>query len=263
MCARYHLSTSAKRLLELFGAVFFEGRDVYTARYNIAPSSPVLIVREREVADGPGRGKRVRRELVHVRWGLVPGWADDIKVGYKIVNARSETAAVKPGYRGAMKYRRCIVPVSGFYEWKPPEVGLGSGRGRRTAGAKTPHHIRVEGAEAFGLAGLWESWQDPAGNELETCTVLTCEPNEMMADLHDRMPVILDPADYAAWLDPRQQEVGKVTHLLRPYSAAKMEAWPVSTYVNKTAHEGERCVAAVEPGDPGAGPMGQGGLFGA
>jgi len=238
MCARYQLSVSAKKLAELFRAIFEEGPEMYVARYNVAPTSPVLIVREREVGGDEAQGKSIRRELVHVRWGLVPGWAKDISIGTRMINARSESAASKPGFRGAMKYRRCIVPVSGFYEWKHPPAG--------TKGKKVPHHIKVSGVEAFGLAGLWESWQDPAGNELETCTVLTCAPNEMMADLHDRMPVILDPKDYARWLSPNQQDAGAASALLRPYPAEKMEAWPVSTYVNKAGHEGLRCIEPVE-----------------
>ncbi|MEM1355522.1 MAG: SOS response-associated peptidase [Planctomycetota bacterium] len=238
MCARYQLSVTAKKLAELFRAMFDERPDLYVPRYNIAPTSPVLIVREREVGQAGESPATIRRELAHVRWGLVPGWAKDIAIGAHMINARGESAATKPGFRGAMKYRRCIVPVSGFYEWKHPPTG--------TRGKKRPHHIRVSDTEAFGLAGLWESWQDPAGNELDTCTVLTCQPNEMIADLHDRMPVILDPKDYARWLNPNQQDAAAASTLLRPYPAERMEAWPVSTYVNKTGNEGPRCIEPVE-----------------
>lgn len=231
MCGRYQLKTEAGRLAELFHALHVEGADLMVPRYNIAPGTPVLVVRDMPTG----------RTIQHVRWGLVPGWADDVKIGYKMINARSETVTEKPGFRGAIKYRRCIVPVSGFYEWK--KIGDRS---------KQPHHITVTGTDAFGLAGLWELWQDPAGNELETCTILTCAPNEMMADLHDRMPVILKPGDYNVWLDPDQQNAGRAARLLRPYPAAKMSAWPVSTYVNKAGHEGEQCIE----------PVGQQGLFG-
>jgi len=231
MCGRYQLKTEAGRLAELFHALHVEGADVIVPRYNIAPGSPVLIVRDTPTG----------RAIEHVRWGLVPSWADDPKIGYGMINARSETAAVKPAFKSAMKYRRCIVPVSGFYEWKKID-----------SKTKQPHHITVQGADAFGLAGLWEGWQDAAGNELQTCAILTCGPNEMMADLHDRMPVILKPSDYDAWLDPDQQDAVRASRLLRPYSAAKMVAWPVSTYVNKAGNEGERCIE----------PAGQQGLFG-
>lgn len=232
MCGRYQLNTEAGQLAECFRAVHVEGADLLVPRYNIAPGSPVLIVRDR-----PGGG----RAIEHVRWGLVPGWADDPKIGYKLINARSETACEKPGFRGAMKYRRCIIPVSGFYEWK-----------KINTKAKTPHHITLQGADVFGLAGLWELWQDPAGNELETCTILTCAPNELMADIHDRMPVILSPRDYDAWLDCDQQDAHQAARVLRPYAADRMQAWPVSTYVNKAGNEGERCIQ----------PAGQQGLFG-
>lgn len=231
MCGRYQLKTQAGRLAELFRAQHVEGAEFIVPRYNIAPGSPVLVVRDTPT------GRRVE----HVRWGLVPGWADDPKIGYKLINARSETAAQKPGFRGAMKYRRCIVPVSGFYEWK-----------KINTKTKQPHQITVEDAEVFGLAGLWELWQDPAGNELETCAILTCAPNEMMRDIHERMPVILDPIQYDAWLDIEQQDAIRASKLLRPYPADKMTAWPVSTYVNKAGNEGHRCIE----------PVGQQGLFG-
>jgi len=231
MCGRYQLKTEAGRLAGLFHALHVEGADLLVPRYNIAPGTPVLIVRETP------RG----RAIEHVRWGLVPGWSDDPKIGYKLINARSETAAEKPGFRGAMKYRRCIVPVSGFYEWK-----------KINSKTKQPHHITLDGVEVFGLAGLWESWQDPAGNELDTCTILTCAPNEMMADLHDRMPVILKPDTYDAWLDSDQQDAQAASRLLKPYAADKMAAWPVSTYVNKAGNEGPQCIE----------PAGQQGLFG-
>ena len=231
MCGRYQLKTEAGRLAELFHALHVEGADLLVPRYNIAPGTPVLIVRDTPTG----------RRIEHVRWGLVPGWADDPKIGYKLINARSETAAEKPGFRGAMKYRRCIVPVSGFYEWK-----------KINSKTRQPHHITVDGADVFGLAGLWEMWQDADGNELETMAVLTCAPNEMMADLHDRMPVILAPSDYNAWLDPDQQDATRATRLLKPYPADNMVAWPVSTYVNKAGNEGDKCIE----------PVGQQGLFG-
>lgn len=231
MCGRYQLKTQAGRLADLFHALYVEGADLIVPRYNIAPGTPVLVVRDTPMG----------RAIEHVRWGLVPAWAEDPKVGYKMINARSETAVSKPAFKSAMKYRRCIVPCSGFYEWKKIDS--------RT---RLPHHITVEGVDAFGLAGLWERWQDPAGNELETCTILTCGPNEMMADLHERMPVILGPDEYDSWLDPDQQDADAAARLLRPYPAGQMAAWPVSTYVNKAGNEGQRCIE----------PVGQQGLFG-
>ncbi|MEM9345108.1 MAG: SOS response-associated peptidase [Planctomycetota bacterium] len=231
MCGRYQLKAQAGRLAELFHALHVEGADLIVPRYNIAPGTPVLVVRDTPTG----------RRIEHVRWGLVPGWADDPKIGYCMINARSETAVAKPAFKSAMKYRRCIVPVSGFYEWKKID--------HKT---KQPHYITVQNAEVFGIAGLWESWQDPAGNELETMAILTCAPNELMADLHDRMPVILGPNDYDAWLDVDQQDAATAARLLKAYPADRMATWPVSAYVNIASNGGERCIE----------PIGQQGLFG-
>lgn len=239
MCGRYALNVQARILEEQFRALC---RVELGPRYNIAPSQPVAIVRDMP----PGR------EVALVRWGLVPSWAKDIDIGYRMINARSETAATNGAFRHALKRRRCLVPVSGFYEWKRLEPDKKRGR-------KLPHYIRVAGDEVFALAGLWEHWQDPAGNELESCTILTCVPNELMADLHDRMPVIIDPADYDRWLDLGAQDPENVDGLLRPFPADRMEAWPVGQAVGNVRSEGPTLLEPVNP--PPAPGDGQGGLF--
>ena len=238
MAAHFKLSVDMFRILERIQPGF-----------NIAPSQPVAIVRE--------DAHSLHRELTHVHWGLIPGWAKDVSVGNRMINARSETAAVKQGYRGAMKYRRCLIPATGFYEWQK----LIDGKTRqamyihrqfnREDGAGSADGDDVE-SELFALAGLWEHWQGPGGEEVESCTVLTTQPNELMKPIHDRMPVILRPADYARWLSTKVQDGDAVVDLLRPCDAEGWQARPVSSYVNSPRNDGPRCTKEVGR---------QGGLF--
>lgn len=198
-------------------------------RYNIAPTQPVGIVR----LDRGG----AEREWALVHWGLIPSWAKDPGIGARMINARGETVAEKPSFRAAMKRRRCLVPADGFYEWK------------RIGKRKQPYHIRLRSHSPFAFAGLWEIWAGPDGSELESCTLITTTPNELMAEVHDRMPVILAPEDYAQWLgtgqDADRREIGQLQHLIRPYDATDMEAYPVSTSVNNPMHEGESLISPV------------------
>jgi len=220
MCGRYQLAVKKQRVCDRFDvveAVTPEGVALFE-RYNIAPSQPAAVIRQ-----GP-RG----RLLEPMRWGLVPHWSKQPKTRYATFNARSEDAAGKPTYRGPMRYRRCLVPACGFYEWRQGKDG------------KQPHHIRLADEQPFALAGLWDAW----GGELQTFSILTTTPNEMLAPIHNRMPVILDPADYDRWLDPAVQAPAQVADLLRPYPAEQMLATPVSDYVNNARHEGPRCLAS-------------------
>ncbi|HEV3023151.1 MAG TPA: SOS response-associated peptidase [Pirellulales bacterium] len=222
MCGRFTLRTPAGLVAEAFGMLPFSGLQ---PRYNIAPSQPVAVVR---LAQNDGR------ELAFLKWGLVPSWADDPAIGYKMINARGETVATKPSFRKAFKVRRCLVVADGFYEWQKTNGG----------GKKQPHYIRLKDDVPFAFAGLWEHWVRE-GQEIDSCTIITTDANELMAPIHDRMPVIMAPADYELWLDPAVQEVERLQPLLRPFAAGEMKAYPVSTMVNNPRTESENCVEAL------------------
>jgi putative SOS response-associated peptidase YedK len=191
--------------VELGGIPFF------ASSYNIAPQSVQLVVRL-----NPGSGSR---EFALQRWGLVPFWAKDAKLGYSTFNARAEEAARKPAFREAWKTRHCLVPADAFYEWQKID-----------AKTKQPFAIALKSGEPFAFAGLWESWQPAQGPPLETFTILTTGPNEIMKPIHNRMPVILEPGVYAHWLAPPDPARPPV-ELLRPYPSEKIRAWPVSSRV--------------------------------
>jgi putative SOS response-associated peptidase YedK len=170
-----------------------------------------------------------------MQWGLIPSWAKDTKIGYKMINARADTIATKPSFRAAFKKRRCLVPADGFYEWL------------RVGKAKRPYLYEVDGGAPFALAGLWEQWWGPDnkdGPPLESFTLITTEANELASQIHDRMPVILDKGDYEAWLDPANQDSDSVQELLVPFPADRMTARPVNPIVNNARNEGPECVAS-------------------
>lgn len=193
-------------------------------RYNIAPTQQIL-----GVSEEAGRVARL------FRWGLIPFWAKDASIGNKLINARSETIAEKPSFRHALAKRRCLIPADGFYEWK------------KGPGGKTPMHIRFRDGRLFAFAGLWESWTPPGGPAVSTCTILTTEPNKLVAPIHNRMPVILDPGDEAAWLDPETPPVARLG-LLKSLAPEEMEAVPVSIRVNSPAVDDESLVEPVSSG---------------
>lgn len=241
MCGRFTQTTSYAELKKIFG-VGEESDDVtgtkVAARYNIAPSQEILNVRPSEGGGG--------REAVLVKWGLVPSWAKDPDAGARLINARSETVESKPSFRAAFKRRRCLIPADGFYEW-----------GARAAGRKQPYLFRMKDESAFAFAGLWERWQAPNGQALETCAIITTEANALLAKIHDRMPVILHSDNYDLWLgvgdedgdenggggDPRRQ--GERLGLLRPYPAKRMKSHPVSLLVNNPARQGAELIGAL------------------
>jgi putative SOS response-associated peptidase YedK len=216
------LYTPIKDLREFFA---FENEVAdYRPGYNVCPSQNVLAVRA--AANGA-------REGLLMRWGLIPGWAKDAGIGNKLANARSETVHEKPSFRNAFKKRRCILPADGFYEWKA--------EGKR----KQPYFIRFSTGRPFGIAGLWEQWRSPEIGELvQTATLLTTGPNALMQGIHDRMPVILAPADYGLWLDPGVTDGEALRHLLVPCAPEGMQATPVSTAVNSPRNQG---AALIEP----------------
>lgn len=226
MCGRFTLHSDKRALAELLRAIagptLFDLMDPASLapRYNVAPSQPVVAVR-REL-EGP--------ELVALRWGLVPHWANDPKIGSKLINARSETAAEKPSFRVPFRRHRCLIPADGFFEW------LKKGR------QKQPYHIRIKGGGPFALAGLWDRWTGADGEEIESCTILTTPANELVRPLHDRMPAVINPEDFSRWLDPAVTDPTAVQGLLKPYPAERMEAYPVGPAVNSAAREGPACV---------------------
>lgn len=249
MCGRYALTATPEEIEAIFALLELQ---VFPPRYNIAPTQPVLVLRARleppaalrqPSEDGPGaRAPRPApafpRELTLMRWGLVPSWAKDLDIGARLINARSETAAEKPAFRAAFRRRRCLVPADGFYEW------------RKLDGRKQPYHIRMADGAPFAIAGLWERWEPADGSVLESCTLLTTEANARVRPLHDRMPVILPPEDWAPWLDPELEQAELLQPLLRPFDPAAMTSQAVSSYVNSPRNEGPDCQTPVEVDEP-------------
>lgn len=226
MCGRFTLTPQAIALLgEVFGV---EETAPLLPRWNIAPTQDVGVVR---LLDG-------RRHLDLLRWGLLPPWTKDPKKGPLLINARADTVAEKPSFRHALKQRRCLVPADGFFEWAPPPEGA-----PKTA-KKQPYWFRPKDERPIALAGLWETWQPEEGPAVQSFTLITTDANEVVAPVHDRMPVILPPQAWDRWLDPQVRDVAEVVPLLRPYPAELMTARPVSQRLN-SAREDD--ASLVEP----------------
>ncbi len=221
MCGRFTLRVMPDQIADLFSV---EQMPPLAARFNIAPTQPVLAIRESYAGSG--------REATYLNWGLIPSWATDPSIGSRMINARAETAAEKPSFRAAFKYRRCLIPADGFYEWQK----IGSG--------KQPQLIGLKGGGLFGFAGLWERWERE-GSAIESCTILTTEPNELLAPIHNRMPVILHPEDYDEWLNREIQKADPLLHLLRSFPGELMAYTPVSTHVNNARNEDPACVVPL------------------
>lgn len=214
MCSRYSLICSPDDLCRAFGS--FEVED-FPPRYNIAPSQPVLILRA-SVKGG--------QEFQLVRWGLIPSWSKDPAKLSMLVNARAETAAGKPSFRGAMRHRRCLIPTTGYYEWT-------GGRGSRQ-----PHLIKVAGRPVFAMAGLWEGWLGADGSEIETMAILTTAANADIASIHDRMPVIIAPEHYERWLDCSSGSENGILDLLGPPPTGRMTVMAINPKLNDPRAEG-------------------------
>jgi putative SOS response-associated peptidase YedK len=231
MCGRFTLTASPALIEEAFG--LFDGLPTeLTPRYNISPTQTVLALRQK-----PGELQPRYCELL---WGLVPSWAKDTSIASRLINARSDGVADKPSFRTAFKKRRCLILADGFYEWKtlPPSGG-------QKKPSKQPYRIRLGNGKPFAFAGLWESWGD-GDNRLESCTIITTDANAMMKPLHGRMPVILDPKDYAAWMRPEPQDPAILQEFLRPCPADWLTAAPVSKHVNNARNEGAECWRSAE-----------------
>lgn len=226
MCGRYTLKAPKAQILERFGIARDLTPKTLFQRYNIAPSQPVAAVRI--ARDGV-------RELVPLRWGLIPHWAKEAKTDYSTINARAESVATKPAFRDAFRRRRCLIPADGFYEW---QVRPGSK-------LKQPWYVTLRDGEPFAFAGLWERWEPRpglAGEAVESCTILVTDANELVRPIHDRMPVMLDPADYETWLRPTH-DLSALHALLKPYPAQAMTAWKISTRVNNPRNDDPACLA--------------------
>jgi putative SOS response-associated peptidase YedK len=196
-------------------------QDDWSPRYNIAPTQAVPVIRQHP--------KEPVRQISLLKWGLIPNWARDQSIAGSTINAKSETVATKPTFRDPFKYRRCLVPADGFYEWK------------RNTSSKQPYCFEMRKGELFAFAGLWDGWKDPSGKWIKTCSILTTIPNAVTAPVHDRMPVILPRESYDLWLDPGMTDVQVISELLRPYDAKAMLCYPVSDRVNYAAFDDEEC----------------------
>jgi len=222
MCGRFTLRTSTPVLAKTFRV---ETMSELFPRYNVAPTQEVPVIR---LSDG----SLEKRSIAMLHWGLIPSWAKEKKVGHRMINARSETVATKPSFRSAFKRRRCLVIADGYYEWK--KVGK----------SRFPFFIRMQSEQPFAMAGLWEHWK---GNEqtpgaIESCTILTCDSNELTSELHDRMPVILPESKWDIWLDPELIDADPLMPLMQPYDSDEMQMSEVNTYVNNARNEGPECL---------------------
>ena len=224
MCGRFNVQDLSGALLWLFE--MGDGPS-QPARYNIAPSQPIAAVRV-----NPETGAR---EAVLLRWGLVPFWAKDPSIGARMINARSETVAEKPSFRAAFRQRRCLIPAHGYYEW------------RKDDGGKQPYHIHMKDGEPFAMAGLWESWRGNEGAMIESCTIITTEANAPARAVHHRMPVIVDPTEFDAWLNSAANGGEAQKKLLRPYPAEdRMVVDKVSKEVNSPRNDHSGCVEPID-----------------
>jgi putative SOS response-associated peptidase YedK len=222
MCGRFTLTVNPADLQDTFSDYNFPA--MFAPRFNIAPTQPILAI--------PNDDKFTADFFI---WGLIPMWAKDPEIGNRLINARGETLAEKPSFRGSYRHKRCLILADGFYEWK----SFGS---RKT---KTPYYIHMQDRKPFAMAGLWDHWESPDGSSIKSCTIITTTPNELMGAIHDRMPVILHPRDYAKWLNPAPQTPENLQPLIKPFPAEAMTAYPVSTLVNKATNDVPELVVPV------------------
>ncbi|HVS27903.1 MAG TPA: SOS response-associated peptidase [Burkholderiales bacterium] len=224
MCGRFDYHHSIDQAAKAFGVDADRSRPLpsFTPSYNIAPSQPAVVG---TCIDSSAR------VLMVMSWGLLPHWADPAKLTTRPINARAETAHQLPMFRSSFKSKRCLIAADGFYEWKQTPTG------------KMPHYIALAGGETFAFAGLWDAWQPKDGGDpVYTCTILTTEPNEFMAEVHNRMPAILKPDDYSEWLDPTYQNVDGLMSLISSGRAPKLRAWPVSKLVNSPKNNNRKLI---------------------
>jgi putative SOS response-associated peptidase YedK len=224
MCGRYTLTLSLEALRSAFPGAKFQID--YAPRFNIAPSQMIPVIREE--AEGG-----LRADLF--KWGLIPSWSKDETIGFRLINARAETLAEKPAFRAALKFRRCLIPADGFFEWVNIEA----------AKNKLPIYFRLKSKAVFSFAGLWETWKSPRGEEINSATIITTEPNTLVSQFHARMPVILSQDKYTNWLAPGAKSPDELHSLLQPYPEAGMECYPVSPMVNSPRNDSPEIVVPL------------------
>lgn len=222
MCGRFALYADGLQLQTLFD---LKSVPTVSARYNIAPTQPVAVI-SNEQPD----------ELTYYQWGLIPSWAKDASMGAKLINARSETLAEKPSFKHAYKRRRCLIPVSGFYEWS-----------LRPEDKKQPQFIHLNDQQVFAFAGLWETWQSPTGDLLKTCTIITTDANDKLQPYHHRQPVILSQTDYALWLSQEEMQPERLNPLLTAYPSEKIAIYPVGKDVNRITNDNPSLIERYQP----------------
>jgi putative SOS response-associated peptidase YedK len=212
MCGRYTVTAAPEAIRALFR---YEEQPKFPPRFNIAPMQPIAVVR---LVDG-------KRQFALMRWGLLPSWVKDPKTFTLLINARGESVSEKPAFRNAMKRRRCLIPADGFYEWKA------------LPGHKQPFYIRAKSGEPFAFAGLWETWNGPNGEELDTAAIVTTKANRTLSSIHDRMPVVVPPEAFDLWLDCAEVDATTAAALIQPAQEDLFEAYEISTAVNRTAND--------------------------
>lgn len=225
VCGRFSLRVEMQELMHYFGLIPTDF--VYPPRYNIAPGQMIPAV----IASREGR------KLGPLRWGLVPRWAKNDKIGYMMINARADSLPVKPAFAKPLVSKRCVIPADGFYEWRKQD--------------KQPFRITMRDQSLFSLAALYDTWIMPNGEKLGTCTIITTEPNELMSRIHERMPAILPPEHMDIWLNPRVADPAELLPLLRPYDAERMTAYPVSPIVGNVKNDVPACIEPYSPDDGG------------
>ena len=222
MCGRFLLAVDPAEIQEAFPGFDFQS-DI-KPRFNIAPSQSVLVL---------PNDSSMKPDFFN--WGLIPSWAKDLSIGNRMINARAETLAEKPSFRGPYKYHRCLIPANGFYEWKK----------RSNSKAKQPYYIHLKNNGIFAFAGLWDEKQTEDGSLLKTCTIITTIPNSLLASIHNRMPVILPEEGYAEWLDPLPKKPVTLQKFLGPYPSDQMTVTPISTYVNNPVNDSLECITPI------------------
>lgn len=220
MCGRFVRKSTTKDIAEFFGVQNVQAD--MAPSFNVAPTQPIVVIIEAG-----------EKKLVRMQWGLIPAWARDASIASKLINARSETITEKPAFKSSFKNRRCLIVADGFYEWKIEN------------GKKVPVYIYFENQKPFAMAGLYDYWTSPGGENISSCTIITTEANEFMRDIHHRMPVIVRPEDYDVWLNPEVHDEKLLKQVLQPFDTLQMKAHRVSLVVNSPLHNAEECIKPV------------------